>query len=602
MPTFTITSPDGRTFTVNAPPGATREEALARVKAQAQGMSPEQRNQMGREELGNPLQAGLIGAGRFASEMGQGIKQKALMAGEALGMVDEGRAEEYTEGINEETQRWNELTEGVGAEDVGYYGAMMAPGMLVPGAGIASTAALGAAETAAMPTQEATPEAVAKQALLGGVTAGTMRAAPDAYRAMSNARKQRKLANIDPDVAALAERGVKVSPDLYNPSLSKTVARSAVDIPVVSDVMRGKPMRADAERVIKELAEQNASGKNVQEAFVEATGRLREADSQAWNAMWDESILPGQNAIKIGEVPVDSTDLINRLIKTATNEKERKALLTLGDLVPFEREGMTLRGLHQLRSNFAANKGWDDIGLGKKMQRKIYGAISEEMKSVAEKNGGVRARNMMVDRIDDSKGMYDIIDQARIPRKEAAGNRVNNTPFVQAVLGNSPDKRVAMKQILGEQGAPAVREQIANDILTAYQQSPQAGAKLIRKLDDSITEFFGADEAAIYRGLDKFIGNMPKKGLDQLTSGGVSAGAAALGTAGIGAIPTVSLMGMTSAALRRRDIQAMLQKLSKETADSPLAQELSKYIGLALAGGGARQEPMQIDIRGGVAQ
>jgi hypothetical protein len=36
MPTYTITAPDGRTFTVEAPEGATREEALARVQAQYQ--------------------------------------------------------------------------------------------------------------------------------------------------------------------------------------------------------------------------------------------------------------------------------------------------------------------------------------------------------------------------------------------------------------------------------------------------------------------------------------------------------------------------------------------------------------------------------------
>ncbi|GAG91559.1 unnamed protein product, partial [marine sediment metagenome] len=262
----------------------------------------------------------------------------------------------------------------------------------------------------------------------------------------------------------------------------------------------------------------------------------------------------------------------------------------------------TLRGLHQLRSNFAANKGWDDMGLGKKTQRKIYGAISEEMKSVAEKNGGVRARNMMTSRIDDSKGMYDVIKQARIPLKEAAGNRVNNTPFVQAALGKSSDRRVAMKRILAEEGAPAVRDQISNDILNAYQQSPQAGAAMIRKLGGSITEFFGKDEAALYRGLEKFIGNMPKKGLDQLTSGGLSAAAATAGTVGIGAIPTAAIMGLTSAALRRKDIRAMLQKLSTAPKDSKLAQELSKYLGLALAGEGARQEPMQIDIRNGIPQ
>jgi hypothetical protein len=593
-----VSLPDGTM--VEFPDGMSQEEVRAVMRSKfppPNQVTPEQRNQIGRQELGNPLEAGLIGAGRFATEVGQGIKQKALMAGESMGLVDQGRADQYTQGVNQETGRWNELTEGAGAEDVGYYGAMMAPGMLAPGAGILGTAGLGALETAVMPTEDADWAEFAKQAGLGGLTAGAMRSMPDVYKSFKQWKNNRKLGKIDPDVAALAERGVKVSPDVLNPSTTKTVARSAVDIPVVSDVMRGNPMRADAERVIRELSDANTSGRNIQEAFVGATENLKKRDSELWNQMWDESILPGQNVIKIGEVPVDGEDLVRRLVGTATNKQERKALLTLGELVPFEQGGMTLRGLHQLRSNFAANKGWDDLGLGKKMQRKIYSAISKEMEAVAERNGGVRARNMMSGRIDDSRGMYEVIDQARIPLKEAAGNRVNNTPFVQAVLGNSPDRRTAMKRILADQGAPAVRDQISSDILTAYQKSPQAGAAMIRKLGDSITEFFGKDEAAIYRGLDKFIGNLPKKGMDSLTSGGVSAGVAGLGTAGMGAIPTISMMGLTSAALRRKDVRAMLQKLSTAPQDSKLAQELSKYIGLSLAGEGARQEPMQIDIR-----
>jgi hypothetical protein len=607
----TITGPDGTVHRIEGPENATREQVIAKIKERLaakqqapQEVTPEQqRAEIGRQELGNPLQAGLIGAGRFVDEMAGGIKQKALMAGEGLGLVDEGRADEYTQQLMQERQRWDELTSGAGPEDVGYYGAMMAPGLLAPGAGIAGTAAMGALEAGAMPTEQADWGETAQQAGLGGATAGLFRAAPDVYQAAKGARQASKLGKMDPDAIALAERGVMMSPDVYAPGMAKNAAREITDIPIVSDFLRGKPMRADAERVMREMVDATSTDKNIQSAFVEGTERMRKADSAAWSTMFNEPVLPGTESIRIGELPVDQNSLINRLMQTAETPKEQKALMELGQYVPLNQiENMDLKGLHQFRANFAANQNWGDAGLSKATQKKIYAAMTKEMEDVAGRGGGERALNMLNDKIAQSRdGVYRTLKSSRVMKAAQNDLLDSESTFVRAALGNDKDKLQSMKTILGTEGADSVRNEIANDILSTYlEKGPRAGSGRINKLGDSIETFFGPDDAAMYRGLGKFLDNIPARNSRDLTSAAVTgAVGTGLGAATGGAVVPALTIGALSTAMRRRDVQAMLRKLSKEPADSKLAQALSSSIGLALSGENADAEPLQIQIQNG---
>lgn len=72
MPTFDITAPDGRKFTVTAPDGATQESVLAYAKENMPA-SP-------KAEAEDPgaLMAGVIGTGRMLDRGWQGVKQAAL--------------------------------------------------------------------------------------------------------------------------------------------------------------------------------------------------------------------------------------------------------------------------------------------------------------------------------------------------------------------------------------------------------------------------------------------------------------------------------------------------------------------------------------------
>lgn len=102
MPTFRITSPDGKTFRVTAPEGATKEEALARVQAQhkpksdlkAQNpgeydpQSPEWKAKYGALSGSSGFDNFMAGAGKSVVDMGRGIKQLVT------GTSDESRREQ----------------------------------------------------------------------------------------------------------------------------------------------------------------------------------------------------------------------------------------------------------------------------------------------------------------------------------------------------------------------------------------------------------------------------------------------------------------------------------------------------------------------------
>lgn len=86
MPTFEITSPDGRKFRVQAPDGATQEQVLAYAQ---QNMAPgKSAAELGAEQTASeygPLASGVVAAGRTLDRLFQGGKQLALQVPAAFG-------------------------------------------------------------------------------------------------------------------------------------------------------------------------------------------------------------------------------------------------------------------------------------------------------------------------------------------------------------------------------------------------------------------------------------------------------------------------------------------------------------------------------------
>lgn len=84
MPTYEITSPDGRKFRVTAPAGATKDDVLAYAQQNATKTVAQPQTNVA-DEYG-PIQAGLVAAGRTLDRLYKGGKDLALTVPAALGV------------------------------------------------------------------------------------------------------------------------------------------------------------------------------------------------------------------------------------------------------------------------------------------------------------------------------------------------------------------------------------------------------------------------------------------------------------------------------------------------------------------------------------
>lgn len=157
MGQFRITAPDGKTYNVTAPEGATQEQILSYVQSQTQG-DP-------RTGFAKPEQPTLREkAGRGMMDVAQGVKQAGLYLGEKMGIVDPGATAAYTKEKTDEAA----LYEQGRGKDAGIDWGRIAgnivatlPVAAIPGgaatsmgARVASGAAQGAAASGAMLTEE----------------------------------------------------------------------------------------------------------------------------------------------------------------------------------------------------------------------------------------------------------------------------------------------------------------------------------------------------------------------------------------------------------------------------------------------------------------
>lgn len=117
MPVYTIQDPiSGRTVQLegDSPPN---EQELEQVFSAFSPASQPERNLP--QETMSAFERGAAGVGRFMTEVGQGVKQIGLEAGEAIGLADEGSADAYQQKIAEEKALWDKYSEGDTAARVG---------------------------------------------------------------------------------------------------------------------------------------------------------------------------------------------------------------------------------------------------------------------------------------------------------------------------------------------------------------------------------------------------------------------------------------------------------------------------------------------------
>lgn len=144
MPTYEITSPEGRKFQVTAPDGATQEQVMAYVQAQNAPYDAGTAAQRGAAEVAKeygPVGAGMVAAGRTADRLLQGVKQQALNVPAAFG--HQGATDELARMEKEQagnTEAFKALEE---ARPVSTFVGGAAPMLAMPvlGSGIAGMAA-----------------------------------------------------------------------------------------------------------------------------------------------------------------------------------------------------------------------------------------------------------------------------------------------------------------------------------------------------------------------------------------------------------------------------------------------------------------------------
>jgi hypothetical protein len=169
----------------------------------------------------------LVGLGRGFVDVGQGLKQKGLQIGEALGLANPGSADAYTKQTDAERQFYDSTPIGQsGVGDVGRFVGGALPYLAVPGGvagGLAARAATGALAGAGIGATQYTPEQGSDlfNTALGGALGGAFPLAGGALKvakdALSKAIPSRMLNGINPDEAlatkAAADRiGLNITP------------------------------------------------------------------------------------------------------------------------------------------------------------------------------------------------------------------------------------------------------------------------------------------------------------------------------------------------------------------------------------------------------
>jgi hypothetical protein len=606
-----IRMPDGQMVDVTGMP---QDQVVAMIQASQSRLEPEpqretqpprpEKDYQTREELmsssdflpGRIAQDVLTGVGRFATEMGQGIKQKYLQA-----FGDEGEAKKYTEEvITPERKLWEKGTEGLGAEDIGYYGAMMTPGMATGGLGIAGTAAMAGLEAGLMPTTDAEWESAFKQAGIGAGFGAGLRALPEGAAIFNQWRKNKQLGKVDDDIVALAEQfGVEVPRSVNRPSWIGRASEEMANIPII-----GRPgataMRQDAYNTLEAMG--GRPTETTQEAFKRGKEALEEADSTRWQ----------RTHSAIGDAPIDRQGLNNEIGNIIENlrgdtigQQQIEQLRTLWKPVkqrqPFKGKTMdeykawkqkwddqdqirgfkgdTLEDLHKFRAKFGAAEqaAWREKGWDSSVPRQIYAALTDEMYRAADRGYGEGGVRVLQNAIDKTKEMHRTFANTRAMKGAVQDAVDSDSTFVRAALSNDPDRIMAMKTVLGQQGAEPVRREIVNDIMQQFAMNGGRSAnKRIAKLSKPIEAFFGADEAAAMRGLGKFMDNIPQ---DRQSFFRNWVGGGSMLAAGLHA-PLVTGAAATGAWqwTRRQDVVAMLQKLSKTPKDSKLYKALTNEL------------------------
>jgi hypothetical protein len=168
MPTYVVSAPDGKEYEVDAPEGATQDQALAYFQQNwQQPMEQPQQAQQPAAPTYDPTE-GMSGVDKFLAGTGKAFTDIGRGVGQLTGLM----SQEEIDAARKLDEPLMKTGAGIAGNVVGNVAAL-APTMFIPGANtVAGGAALGGLSSALMPT--ATGESRASNALIGTVAGGAI--------------------------------------------------------------------------------------------------------------------------------------------------------------------------------------------------------------------------------------------------------------------------------------------------------------------------------------------------------------------------------------------------------------------------------------------
>lgn len=594
----------------------------------------------------------LIGAGRGFYDLAQGAKQTALMAGEALGLAEQGAAQRYTDEVNNELAQYNRDFPGIGAESFGRLTGWIAPTAALAPVSLGGAAALGAAEGALGFTNSPSVLNKGINAGVGGLLGAGGTAVRNALRgpipeAGSKGREALEYA---------AENNLPVRPLNLQQDSFQRGGQNVADAAIVGRAAENQ-LEASADHV-RRLRDEAAAAAQAQAMPPQSFGARMTANqqpapfAQAGDVSLRSGAEEGINGLRaaerqrydralsrVGDAPVNRTVVfedIERVISELPPPYRgplMKQLEVAKDSLP---PNATVKDLMGFRSWFGTTQATKlaDEGVEPSAVAAIYKNLSDRMMQSA---GGVDevGEGLLREAIDTTRWRHEAMNILGLKTP-------NEERLLQNVLSGGREEQIgALKYLMGSRGEDRVMNFILSDVFEAGYEGGQKiigpgsmGSKL-RKYEEAIQQF-APDRAAELRGLRRYLqtqsdaGSLianPNTGGRNLATLGSAVGTATLGAGaiasespalmsmvGIGAASQQAILPYLFRNRKARDVMAVMAKYDDASKipipvlktfgdlwdDAARAAAKAANSGAEATTETPRRQPMQIEIRNGV--
>lgn len=550
MPTFKFTAPDGKSYTVNGPEGATQEQAFAILQSQiASGTAQEQPQTQGRtgaQEAGRTLgltarygiEGATAGAGAFTDPViqavGGAIRAATGTDYDPVTLASIGRSVSDALGLPQPETSGERIVGALARGAAGGLGgAAAAAGAAANTTGsvqrVASTLAAqpgmqavagGAAGAAGQTVQENGGGAGAQ--LAAALAAGV--AAPVAAGAVARGAQAVRGGAITPEQQAILDAGQKagvpvMTSDVLPPKTFVGRQAQAVGerVPVVGTGAVREGQQAARQDAVTDLAQQY--GAPSYEAIVSSVKGKVGAIKRAAGNVIDKT---GQQLDQAGTVaPTRALTAIDDAIAKLSNPNVKndgalKQVQYLEDLKSTLGNGQqTFTTLRQNRTNLREYRDAVDSAersqlpsYAKKLVTNVYNSIKGDMDDFAQRN----LTPQQVAKLDRANKVYgDEVQLLKASRLKSVLDKGDVTPEVvrNMIYSNKPSENKILYDALGTAGRQQVKAALIDDAATKAlsngEINPNRFGAELAKHDKKLNVFFKGDERQALQGFTRLL-------------------------------------------------------------------------------------------------